>query len=130
VIILSKQFQLPETYDSGAEFFPALEHNIRQMNSHNHDGYNSEQLSAASSVAVVQDILAAGWVGLGNDVYRQLVTMPVLAAPLTLSFDTCQIALRTAAGEYLAATIARVSASSYYVYVNDPTLVLKAVYTS
>jgi hypothetical protein len=130
VITLSKGYQKPQTNDSGAEWFPALEDDIQRLNDHNHDGVNSELLTAASSVAVVQDVLAAAWTAFATDTYRQLVTLPILALPLSLSFDTCAIQFRTAAGAIIYPTVEKVTSTSYYVYINDNTLALKAVYTT
>jgi hypothetical protein len=130
VIILSKGFLRPETGDPGDIWFPAMEDNIEQLDIHNHDGVNSQLLTAGSSLAVTQTILAASWVLVATDSYRQLVTLPVLTLPLALSYDTCSIEFRLSNGDRIYPTVERVSSTQFYVYVSDNTLSLKAVYTT
>ena len=44
---LSYGFVRPATGDKGSVFFPALEDNITQLNSHDHDGTDSALMTAA-----------------------------------------------------------------------------------
>ena len=56
MLTLSHGYEKPETGDKGSVFFPALEDNIQKLNDHNHNGLNSELLTAAASAAVTQTI--------------------------------------------------------------------------
>lgn len=125
MLTLSHGFEKPETGDKGSVFFPALENNIQKLNDHTHNGTNSELLTAASSAAVTQTINSASWSHLGSGTYRQLVTMPA-----NIAFDTHSIQLRNnSTGVVMYLGIEKVSANTYYVFINDNSVTLKAVYT-
>jgi len=114
----------PQTGDLGPEVFPALEANITQLDAHNHDGANSPLLNPKNILGTTQSILAASWVSTGSaGEYRQLVTVPT-----GFLFDRVQISFRTSAGSYVYPTVEKVSSTTYYVYTNDNTLALTAVY--
>lgn len=118
---LTKGYLKPETGDRGSTFFPALESNIQQVNDHDHNGSNSQKLTASSIDAISQTIIATGWVLVTANVYRQLVTMPG-----TLQYDTstiqCVINNGTNIGAIFNPKIVKVSANTFYTYVNDNTL--------
>lgn len=124
MIVLSNGYQLPQTDDSGAEFFPALEYDIQRLNDHNHDGDNSERLTAAASVVIAQSI-AASWSLISSGLYRQLITLPG-----ALLFNEISIQIRLSTGEIIYPSIVPVSTTTYYIYVNDNTLALQAVYST
>lgn len=125
MITLFYGLKKPQPGDFGSTFFPALEANITQLDSHNHDGVNSPHITAGSLSWQQQSILAASWVAVGAPGnYRQLVTMPG-----TLVFNTRIIFIRDAAsGDYYDLTIEKNSANTYYVYINDNTINLTAYY--
>jgi len=118
---LSNGYILPASGDRGSTFFPALESNITRLNSHNHDGNNSELLTPSSITLTTQTLLAAGWTLVSPSVYRQLVTMPG-----TLTFDgrliQCQIASGANSGDLFYPSIEKQSANTFYVYINDNTV--------
>lgn len=123
---LSYGFLKPQTGDTGAVFFPALETDIQKLNDHTHDGSNSAKLTAASSAVVTQAILAAAWVSLGGGMYRQAVTLAG-----SLLYDTVAIEMRLTATKHQAfLQVEKINATSYYVYINDNTLDVTAVYSS
>lgn len=125
MLTLSYGFQKPESGNNGAAFFPALESNIQQLNDHTHNGSNSALLTASSSTAVSQSILAASWASLGSGKYSQTVTMPGV-----ITFDTHNIQLRnTSTGEIMLLSVTKASANTYTVYINDNTIALTAIYT-
>lgn len=117
--------KLPETADKGSTFFPALEDNINQLDAHDHDGIDSALIPSSSLTLTTQSILAANWVSLGEPGnYRQVVTMP---APL--AYDGKGIFFKNSSnGDLLYLTVEKVSANSYYVYINDNTISLTAIY--
>lgn len=125
MITLTYGRKKPQNADKGTVFFPALEDNIVLDDAHNHNGTNSSKLTAASSIAVTQSILAAAWVSLGGGSYRQLVTMPG-----TITYDDYSIQFRdTTTKEIYYLQAEKVSSNTYYVYVNDNTKALTAVYS-
>jgi hypothetical protein len=119
----------PEAGDKGSTFFAALEDNIDRDDAHNHDGTNSPKIPSTSVEATSATILAASWVDLGSSTYRQLVSVPS-----GMDFDKCEISFRITngsdAGARIYPSVVKVSSTTYYVYVNDNTLELKAVYTT
>lgn len=122
---LSNGYKLPEDGDKGVTFFPALEDNIQRLNDHTHNGVNSELLSATASEAVTQALLAASWAVQGDGMFRMTVTMPS-----DIGYDTHNIQHRlTAGGAIVNLSTAKVTATSYYLYSNDDTIDVTAVYT-
>lgn len=74
MIIQSNGYKLPETGDFGDIWFPALEDNITRVNSHNHDGNNSEKIISTSMEAVVQSVLSGSFTPSGDE-FVSLVTL-------------------------------------------------------
>lgn len=117
----------PATGDRGSVFFPALEDNITQLDAHDHDGTDSAKLTTASSNTVTASVSSGSWSSTGSiGLYRQLITLPA-----SLSYDTIQIFFRDpTSGETYWLRHEKVSASTFYVYINDNSLSLTAVYVS
>lgn len=123
---LSYGYLKPQTGDTGAAWFPALEDNIQQLNDHNHNGINSAVLGTAAIASTTQSVLAASWVATSGGTYRQLVSMPT-----GLNYDQCFINFKlSATGHQVFPTVEKVSSSSFYVYTNDSSLAYTAVYVS
>jgi hypothetical protein len=125
VITLTYGRKKPQNADKGTIFFPALEDNIDLDDAHSHNGTNSTLLTASASQAVSQTILPANWVAQGGGTFRQLITMPGV-----IQYNTHNIQFRdftTGAITYLSTE--RVSANTYYVYVNDNTKQFYAIYS-
>lgn len=118
--ILSHGFLKPDPSDTGDVVFPALQTNIQKLNDHTHDGTD-----AALVAITTQSLLAINWVAapIGGGLYRQLVTMPV-----GFLFDAVNISFRLTTGEFLYPSIERASATTYYIYINDNTLGVTAIY--
>lgn len=121
---LSNGFLLPETGDRGGAFFPALESNIQKLNDHNHNGVNSEKLTAEALLALTDSssLVPANWVLHSSGIWRAPVTMPG-----SLLFDESSIELRTN-NKVLYADIEKITANTFYVYVNDPSLTVTVLY--
>lgn len=108
----------PANLDRGATWFPQLAANVQ---------YQSDILSNSSVIA------AAGWGSdLGGGNYRQIVTIPTIltVSPKSFTFDTLGIEIRTAAGVKCAAKVEKISATTFYVYTNDNTVDLVAIYNT
>lgn len=121
---LTYGYKLPDTGDSGATLFTALEDNITRLDGHTHDGVDSAALPAQSIAGVTQTISSASWVASGaTGHYRQQVTVPA-----GFDFDEVQISFRTTAGAYIHPTVEKVSDTQYYVYTTDNTINFIACY--
>lgn len=120
MLTLSFGFLKPQPGDTGDIIFPAMQSNIQQLNDHTHDGINSALLALAN-----QNILSAAWVPapVGGGLYRQLITVPV-----GFQYDTSVVTFKLSTGEVFYPTVERVSATQYYVYINDNTLDVVAYY--
>ena len=121
---LSFGFKEPETGDKGSVFFPALEDNIAQLNSHDHNGTNSKKLTSSSITTTTQAVLAANWASEGSG-FSQTVTIAG-----GLQYDDYFVAFKLDTGEQIFPTVEKVSATQFKVYVNDNALELTAYYTS
>lgn len=119
---LSNGYIKPDTGDRGNVFFPALESNIERVNDHNHDGANSEKLTASSIEAILDTINPGDWVLQASGLYRALVSMSG-----SLEFDTKGIQLR-ANNKPIYADMEKVTNNSFYVFVNDNTLTITVLY--
>lgn len=119
---LSNGYLLPETGDRGSVFFPALESNIQRLNDHTHNGVDSESLTAESIVGLQDSIIPANWTLQANGQYRAAVTMPGNTV-----FDTTTISLRTN-NKVLYADVQKITANTFYVYVNDNSLTVEILY--
>lgn len=128
MLTLSYGYKKPQTNDKGSVFFPALEEDIQQLNDHNHNGVNSAPIPVAYLIKDTQTIDSANWVATSGGRYRQEVTMP---AGLTYSNIFMRFLIDGGAqdGETIYPSIEKGSAANkYYVYINDNTLDLTALY--
>lgn len=124
MVTLSYGYKLPESGNNGSIFFPALEDNITRLNGHSHNGTDSAKLATTSLQVYTQAISSASWVATTGGTYRQNVTMAG-----GLQYDNVSVSFRDAAtGNYLQLSVEKIDASHYYVYINDNTLNLTAVY--
>lgn len=127
---LSYGFQRPETGDKGSVFWPMLEGNVTKLNDHTHNGTNSAALTAASSVATVQSVVAAGWGSLADGLYRQTVTLPAALTGVGGTYAKYAIEIRNAAnGRRLFLQTEKVTDTTFYVWCNDDTIDLTVLYT-
>ena len=123
---LSYGFKLPVNGDRGGTFFPDLAADITQLNDHNHNGTNSAQLSIQGIAVTTQAIASGSWVATSGGTYRQLVTLPG-----TLTYDAVSMEFRlTTAKHIIFPTIEYVSSTTFYIYTNDNTLGVTAIYTT
>jgi hypothetical protein len=111
---LSHGYEKPTNPTTGDVFWQAMERNIQRMNDHNHDG----DTGGPQLASVTSDVLAANWgADLGGGTYRQLITMPN-----PMAFDTTRLEVRRSTGEVAYPDMVKVSASTFYIYTNAPTV--------
>lgn len=121
-------YKLPETGDRGSSWFPDLEHNIERTDSHNHDGDNSEPISAKYIVKSSATILAAAWgADLGGSSYKQTITLPT-----GFTFDDTILKFKISGGAddgaVIYPTVIKVTGTTYDVYINDNTQAVLVTY--
>lgn len=121
---LTYGLQVPEDDDLGDEVFPAMEANLTQLDAHTHNGITSPRLDRKAVDSISQALVASGWVATSGGNYRQAVSMPAGLAYATISIQT----RLTATGNMAYLTIEKISATSFYVYINDNTLDVTVLY--
>lgn len=124
MLTLTYGFKKPQNGDKGSVFWDALALNCQLVNDHTHDGTNSAKLTAFATTAYTQP-LAGPWVLVANGVYRQLVT--VASGHLV---DDYNISFRdTTSGYAYLLSYEKVSSTTFYVYINDNSVSVTAVYS-
>lgn len=120
---LSKGYKLPQSGDKGSSFFPDLEFDIQRLNDHSHNGTDSAVLVGANVTATTVSLPSGSWVVSGNK-FRQLVTMPV--TPTAMQFDNYYPVFKNSStGEVIHGVgVEKVSATTFYAYINDNTVSL------
>lgn len=114
MLILSKGWKLPQTGDFGSIWFPAMEDNIQQMNSHNHNGINSEKISGVSLQATTVTVLTAAFTDQGNGYFRALISTPGGVDPSTFVISSRNPTTK----EPIYLKQERLSSSQFYLYSN------------
>jgi hypothetical protein len=132
VLTLSNGFKKPQDNDSSTQWFDAMEGNVQQLNDHTHNGVDSEPLAISAIDVTTQSISSASWVATSGGTYRQLVTMPVslTAGSPALTYDDVALEFRLSTGDIIHPSVEKASSTTFYVYINDNTLNLVAIYTS
>ena len=123
MIVLSYGYKQPENGDKGSVWFPALNDNITRLNSHNHDGSNSAQLSSTSILKGSVSILAINWTSNGTGSFKQDVTVPS-----GYNMDDYNIEFRLSGSHIIYPTVERLTATTFRVYTLDNTLAYEAVF--
>ena len=124
MITLAYGLKKPTTGDRGSSFFPALEGDIAQLDAHYHNGTDSAKIPSSSISLTTQSILAAAWVAQGGGTFRQAVTLPN-----AMLYDQHIIRFRlTVLGHEIFPTVEKLAANQYYVYINDNSLAITAIY--
>jgi len=117
-LTLSNGYILPESGDPNYHF--DLADNITRLNSHNHDGVNSELLAVTT-----QSIASGSWGATSNGLFSQVVTLPG-----ALQYDSISIEIRISTGEVIHPRIERASATTYTIFTNDNSLAYTALYST
>lgn len=124
-LTLSKGFKKPQTGDRGSSWFPDLEHNIQQTNSHAHNGTDSELIEARHITKASATIVNSNWgADLGGSSYKQTITMPT-----GWTFENANMVFIDASDDSIIyPTIVKTGASSFDIFVNDNSLTITLVY--
>lgn len=122
--VLSYGFRNPENGDKGSVWFPALNFNIVQLNSHNHDGSTSSLINAAVIVGGSVSIPSGSWVSDVTGRYKQDVTVP---AGFTVDSYNIQVRI-TSSGHIIYPTIEKLTSTTFRIYTLDNTLSYTAVF--
>lgn len=114
--------------ESSTEWMPHDSFNIVRLASHSHDGIDSALLTSTSFTKVSQFLLSTAWVVSGAG-YRQLVTMPVGFHYLTsiIRYFVDKAGDPFDDSEFYPTT-QWVTASQFWIYVNDNTIGVEVIY--
>jgi hypothetical protein len=124
---LSNGFKKPETGDRN--FWGDLEDDIDQLNSHTHDGIDSEQLSPKNLSKSTANIASGSWAAVAGHAgtYKQTITVPTGYA-----VDSMQVKFYITAGGQAGyevyPSIRKASSTTYEVFTNDNSVGYTAVY--
>jgi hypothetical protein len=122
---LSKGYKKPDTGDRGSIWFKNLEDNIDRINSHDHDGTNSEKVTSKNIVATTSAIASGDWgADQGGSTYLATVT---LASGVTFENHSLTF-IDDSNGARLHPTVRKTSSTTFTVSVNDNTLDITIVY--
>jgi hypothetical protein len=119
----------PQTGDRGSVFWPALEAAIQRLNDHVHNGSDSEALNPRYFSKTTNTLALASWSAVAGQAgtYRQLETCPT-GYTVDGSNPKFMIGSGSDAGAIIYPSTVKVSATTYYVYINDNTIDVKVVY--
>jgi hypothetical protein len=122
---LSKGYIIPAVGDRMPSWCDNLEDNWTRVNSHDHDGTNSENIQAKNITKATASIASGDWAATSGQAgtYEQTVSLP--SGYLMASVD---IRFLDSNGHPLLLSIEKASTTSYKVYINDNTKALTAVY--
>lgn len=114
MIVLSKGWKKPETGDFGDVWFDALEDNIEQSNSHDHDGVDSEKIVALNLTKSTTTVVSGSFADQGNGYWRATVTVP-----LSKLVDDFVITVKDpTTKEPIYLKIEKLNATQFYLYTN------------
>lgn len=139
---LSYGFKLPQDGDTGGnDFWDDLEHDIQQLNDHDHDGTDSALLTTASVNAVQQSVdttthgadTTQGWVLQASGEYKRTITISNSA----IQFNKTHIQFLKFTGtsgseslyDQIFPTIEKTAISTFNAYVNDISTAFVVVYS-
>lgn len=121
-------YKIPEAGDiaAGASgWMTAIEDNFERVSDHDHDGTDSVALTPAATTAFSSTVSSGSWSSQGAGMYRQTITVPAALLEFNNYIPSVYI---TSTGERIYPTLTRVTATTYYIYVNDNTLALTVKY--
>lgn len=119
-------YKLPANGDRGSSYFPDLAANIALCDSHKHDGTDGVQIDPFSLNKTTSTIAAGSWAAVSGQAgtFRQLLTLPA-----SYAWDAVEMKFTLSVlGHQIYPSIEKVSATTYYVYINDSSLALKVTY--
>jgi hypothetical protein len=124
---LSKGFKLPITGER--DWYDTLEDNITQLNSHDHDGTDSEAISTKYLSKSTATLASGDWAAVAghSGTYKQTVTVPSGYAVNTMEAKF-YVTAGGQAGYEVHPTIRKASATTYDVFTNDNSVGYTVVY--
>jgi hypothetical protein len=111
----AKGYKIPESGDRGT-WFGDIEYNFERLNSHKHDGLDSESLNSKAIQKLSVAVSAGDWADQGGGTYKQFVD-----APNGLLIANANITVQSSGG-VIFPTIEIVNPTRIAIYVNDPSL--------
>lgn len=124
---LSNGYKLPTAGDRGSSWFSDLEDNIVRVNSHDHDGINSEKLASSNIERQTSSLVAGNWTLVADGTYKQTVSMP---SGYTMTESTFKFQINSGAdlGDIFYPVIDRLTDTSYDIFINDNTVDVLVTY--
>lgn len=119
---LSNGYQNPSDTDNQQTWTEVIENNFSRLATHDHDGSDSTALAVTSITPTTQTIAASGWSSQGNGLYRQQVTLPG-----TIQFDNINPLFKID-DDIIYPTVEKTGTQTYYIYINDSSKDVVAVY--
>lgn len=124
-IILSKGYKLPQNGERG--WWQVLIENWTRVNSHKHDGNDSEKILTSNLDKLETTVDSANWVAATDGLHTQRITLPG-----GVTFPKVAIKVYTMSGanvvEEIQPKITRFSNTQFDIFVNDNSLSLKVIY--
>jgi len=118
-------YKTGEDGDKGKTIFDFFNFNFLRLNSHKHDGVDSQKLDSTNIQKISQSLDSADWVAHTNGLFRQLVTLVG-----GLDYDDITITCKDAAtSNQLYLGVEKVTDTTFYVYCNDATKDVNLLYT-
>lgn len=126
-ITLSKGFRLPEVGDRA--FWGDLEFNITQLNSHVHNGTDSERIVPGSFNKTVGTLTSGAWTAVVDNAgtFKQTITVPTGYTQANMQLKFC-VDGGGEDGFEVHPSVRKVSATTFDVFCNDNSVALKVVY--
>lgn len=125
----TKGYKLGTNGDRGSWWEGVLNFNTKRINTHKHDGNDSELIKTTDLDKQVQDILSASWTATTGQAgtFEQEVTMPAgfVFPKLSMQFF---VNGGSEDGSEVFPSIVKTATDKYKIYVNDNSLALKAIY--
>ena len=115
----------PSTNDASSSWMDDLADNIVLDDAHDHDGTDSPRIAIGSRLVTTQSIASGSWVATSGGRYRQEVTLSG-----SLTFDGVSMEFRLSTGTVIYPTIEKTASTKYYIYTNDNTIDVTALYTT
>ncbi len=122
---LSYGYVRPAEGDLAFVWMDALEDNVTQLNSHDHDGSDSSLLTIASISKSSSTISNTGYTSLGGGNYSKVITVPAVITEINNYNIHFYV---TATGVRIYPSVERASATTYTLYINQQ-LAITAIYT-
>lgn len=131
--ILSKGYKIPSNGER--DWWQTLADDITRVNNHNHDGANSEKITASNVTKIETTILPSDWIAVGDGTFKQTKTLPALIFFPQVSVRVHVVKEVITGGvpanvaqEEIIGCVSVETTTQYSIYVNDNTLTLKVVY--